>query len=503
MAQKVVWSPLAGSQALALTAPVSHILHEGSRGPGKTDGQLMRFRKTVGLGYGAFWRGIIFDKKYKNLDDLVAKSKRWFPQIGQGAKWLSSKSDYKWVWPTGEELLFRHMEKESDYENYHGHEYPFIAWNELTKWPTSACYDKMMSCNRSPFVPAEHSPDLKNPLPEIPLTVYSTTNPHGSGHNWVKRRFIDPANAGVVVKKKTRVFNPRNKQEEDIVKTQVRLFGSYRENKYLPPEYIADLMGITDPNLREAWLHGNWDITAGGALDDLWRRAVHVLPRFVVPKAWRVTRSFDWGSSHPFSVGFWAISNGEEVLFEDGKTRSFVKGSRIRIDEVYGAKILAGEQFGHNQGRVLGARKVALEIKEKIGVLEALGYIQSTVEPGPADNQISNVNEDDTDSIAKLMAKEGIVWTKSDKSPGSRKMGLELMRGALEASITGEGPGLYVTENCKAFIETVPSLPRDEDNPDDVDTTAEDHVYDEARYLILDAKPIFANSVKVKFALGG
>lgn len=499
----VVWSPLPGSQALALTAPVSHILHEGSRGPGKTDGQLMRFRKTVGIGYGQFWRGVVFDRRYKNLDDIISKAKRWFPQMENPGKFLSSKSDLRWVWPTGEELLFRHMEKESDYDNYHGHEYPFIAWNELTKWPTSACYDKMMSCNRSSFVPGDHSPDPDAPLPEIPLTVYSTTNPHGVGHNWVKRRFIDVANPGQVLRKTVRVFNPRSRREEDFTKTQVRLFGSYRENKYLPPEYIADLMGISDPALRAAWLEGDWEITAGGALDDLWRRNIHVKPRFVVPKNWRITRTLDWGSTHPFSVGFWAVANGEEVKLEDGTTWSPARGSMIRIDEIYGSKEINGERFGHNQGQRLGARKVAKRVKEKEEELKALGYIQTTPEPGPADNQISNVNEEETASIASLMAKEGVEWTTSDKSKGSRKMGLELLRNCLEAAKTGEGPGLFVTRNCKAFIETVPSLPRDEDDPDDIDTDAEDHVYDEARYMALDAKPVFANSVKVKFAIGG
>jgi len=497
---KVVWKPLAGSQSLAITAPVSHILYEGTRGPGKTDAQLMRFRRYVGQGYGPFWRGVIFDRKYKNLDDLIAKSKRWFPQFGDGAKFLSSMSDLKWVWPTGEELLFRHMEKDKDYDNYHGHEYPFIGWNELTKYATSACYDAMMSCNRTSFVPKEHSPDKSKPLPDIPLTVFATTNPFGVGHTWVKRRFISPIAAGKVLRKTTRVFNPPTQQEEDFVRTQVRLFGSYRENKYLPPQYIAELMAITDPNKRAAWLEGSWDITAGGAFDDLWREGVHVLPRFQVPRSWRVVRSMDWGSSHPFSVGFWAVSNGEEVEIAPGKRRAFPRGSLIRIHEVYGAEVFAGERYGHNRGVKWSARKVAKAVKEAEELLRLMGWISGPVEPGPADNQIFNVNEEESGSIASLMEKEGVTWTRSDKSAGTRKNGLELFRSALEAAKTGEGPGLWVMRNCEAFTNTVPSLPRDEEDPDDVDTTAEDHVYDDSRYMILDAKPVFASAVSVKFA---
>ena len=203
---KVVWEPLAGSQTLSLTCPANIIQFDGSRGPGKTDAQLMRFRRCVGQGYGRYWRGIIFDREYKNLDDLVSKSMRWFPEFKDGARFLSSKSDYRWVWPTGEELLFRAIKKDTDYWGYHGQEFPFIGWNELTKYPNDNLFEMMMSCNRSSFLPSEHPifvGDDPNPtyLPELPLEVFITTNPHGVGHNWVKKRFIDQAPPGRMVRK--------------------------------------------------------------------------------------------------------------------------------------------------------------------------------------------------------------------------------------------------------------------------------------------------------------
>lgn len=99
--QNIIWEPLPGSQELAISCPCHHILYEGTRGPGKTDAQLMRFRRRVGQGYGIFWRGVIFDREYKMLDDLVLKSKKWFNRFGDGATWLSSGKDYKWVWPSG------------------------------------------------------------------------------------------------------------------------------------------------------------------------------------------------------------------------------------------------------------------------------------------------------------------------------------------------------------------------------------------------------------------
>lgn len=458
----------------------------------------MYFRQFVGLGYGEAWTGIIFDRRYKMLDDIIKKSTRWFPRFKDGARFLRGDG-LKWVWPTGESLLFRHMLRASDYENYHGHEYPFIGWNELTKHPTSELYDLMMSCNRSSFVPEFHSPDPDNPLPPIPLVVFSTTNPHGPGHIWVRKRFIDSTDGknGRVVRTTRRVYNPRTRQEEDIVKTQVAIFGSYKENQNLSPEYVAELDSIKDPNKRMAWLEGRWDIDAGGALEGVWDRSKHVVPRFKLPEGWTVYRSFDWGSTHPFSVGFWAKANGEEATLPNGLKFCPPRNSLIRCHEWYGT-----EEIGTNKGLKMSARKIATGINERVAELTVGGWIRSRVLPGPADSQIFAVTEAESDSIASKMASEGVEWTSADKRPGSRKNGLELMRGALENSAEqpAERPGIWIMEHCTAFLETVPRVPRDEDDPDDVDTTSEDHVYDETRYMVLAHLAEYVETLDVKFS---
>ena len=452
-----------------------------------TDAQLMFFRRFVGMGYGQFWRGVIFDREYKNLDDLVSKSKRWFRQFGDKARFLSSGKDLKWVWPSGEELLFRVMKTDEDYWNYHGQEFPFIGWNELTKYPNDNLYNAIMSCNRSSFLPATHSPDLDKPLPDIPLVVFSTTNPYGVGHNWVKQRFVDPAPPGKVIKMSKEVFNPRTQQREMITKTQVRLFGSYKENVFLSPEYVLELESIKDPNKRRAWLWGDWDITSGGMFDDVWSSQYNIVTPFTIPPGWRMFRSFDWGSSKPFSVGWWAESDGSDVLMPNGEYRSTVKGDLFRIAEWYGWTGAA------NQGLRLLATQIAKGIVERE---LKMGYY-GRIKPGPADNSINDV--ENGNCIALDMAKKvlvngksysGVTWTKSNKSPGSRKNGWEKMRIAMfNAQPDGkprEEPGLFIFRNCQdGFIRTVPTIPRDTKDLDDVDTNAEDHTADEVRYVIL------------------
>ena len=506
----VVWAPIKdSSQALAIVSPAQHTLYHGARGPGKTITQLMRFRSRVGLGYGSYWRGIIFDREFKNLSDLVAQSERFFPKFEDGCKWMASAIAYKWVWSTGEELLFRHVKKLSDYDDFHGHEYPFIGWNELTKQPTAELYDKFMSLNRCSFDSEIHTPTRivngtriyatkdQKPLPPIPLEVFSTTNPNGPGHNWVKRRFIDVAKNGEIVRKKVSYFDNLVGKTIEVVRTQVAIFGSFFENTFLPPVYRAGLIEscANNPNLAEAWIRGNWDVNAGGALDDVWDTKVHVINRFPIPPQWKVDRSFDWGSTHPFSTMWWAEANGEEVTLPNGETWCPATGSLIAIDEDYGSE---GEHS--NKGMKLSATDVAKRIIEKEAALKSEKWITHTPQAGPADNQIRNVTESDVDTIETKFNKQGIYWSSSDKSSGSRKIGLQLMRDRLQAASIKEGPAIYFMRNCTNAIELIPPLPRDEKDLDDVDTNAEDHIWDAVRYRVLSGSNHLATKIKINWS---
>jgi hypothetical protein len=449
----VIWSPLPGSQQLVLTCPYDELLYEGERGPGKTDTLLMDFAQHVGKGYGSHWRGVIFRREYKHLEDIIVRSKRWFRQIFPRARFLSSKGDYKWVFPGGEELLFRAFKTEDDYWDYHGHEYPFIGWEELTSWPDGKCYDSMKSCNRSSF-------QAKDGQLPIPLKIRGTTNPYGRGHNWVKKYFIAPAPAGVPIVEDGR--------------TRVRIFGAMRENPFLDTTYVNTIKSVKDPNKRKAWLKGSWDVTSGGMLDDLWDERVHVIRPFEIPFGWRIKRCLDWGFTKPFSVGWWAESNGTPVKWLDGTQKTYPRGTWFRIAEWYGSN------GAENEGLRLTAKKVAEGIKER----EAKFPWGPRIKPGAADSSIFDT--DDSTSVADNMAGAGIKWTHADKRPGSRKAGADKIRELLEASLAKpmESPGIFIFNTCRKWIELVPIIPRDESDTDDVDSDSEDHNYDETRYAV-------------------
>ncbi|PCI54148.1 MAG: terminase [Alphaproteobacteria bacterium] len=499
---KVVWKPLPGSQCLALSCPCDEILYEGTRGPGKTAAQLARFRSKVGLGYGSFWRGVIFDTEYKDLADLIVQSKRLFNAFNDGAKFLSSATELKWVWPTGEELLFRHGKSEDDYWGYHGQEFPFIGFNELTKQKDDGLYMAMFSCMRSSFRPQDHPLPDGSLLPSIPLEMFSTTNPYGVGHAWVKRRFIAPAQRGVVQRHTQTVFNPQTELEEDITLTCVAIHGSWRENPYLDPKYIAMLMAIKDPNKKKAWVDGSWDVTSGGRFDHLWNESIHVVEPFVIPPTWRVDRSHDWGESKPFANLWWAESNGREVEVA-GQTRKFPRGTLFLIGEWYGChpdelnkglnmpslEVANGVKWIDR--RMSGRECIQPECVSK-GVANIIPGTCSRVEAGPADSSIFNTGDNEL-SIGQKMKTKGVQWTSSNKKPGSRINGASLFCDMLDASVKAkdsesgmpEEPAFYVFNHCRGWISRIPILPRDTKNPDDVNTDAEDHDWDATRYRVL------------------
>lgn len=449
---EVVWEALPGSQKLFLSCPIFEVLYSGTRGPGKTDTLLMDFLQDVGKGWGSEWRGVIFRTQFRDLNDIVQKSLKWFPRIIRGAKFNWAK--YEWIFPDGESLLFRHIKKPSDYQAYHGHAYPFIGFEELTNWPDDVVYKLMMSCCRSTVV-------------GMPRKFRATTNPYGVGFNWVKARFRLPTMAHKVIRDK-------GKPE------RVAILGYLQENVHLlaaEPDY-PDRIREAARNHSElmAWLFGSWDITAGGMFDDLWDRTVHVVEPFDIPHTWRIDRSFDWGSSSPFSVQWWAESDGCDVETPRGH-RSTIRGDLFLIYEWYG--------WRKNQPNV-GLRMLGSDIAKGIIEREKLWGIHDRVVPGPADNQV--FDEENGNCVAADMEAEGVEWERSDKSAGSRKQGWEQMRKRLQHSKRKRGepreyPGLFVFKGRgEQFERTVPSLPRCDKDPDDVDTEAEDHAGDSARY---------------------
>lgn len=210
-------------------------------------------------------------------------------------------------------------------------------------------------------------------------------------------------------------------------------------------------------------------------LEDVWYASSHVVAPFAVPATWYIDRSYDWGKAKPWGCVWWAMADGETPIPEHNK-RIYPKGSLFAIRELYG---WTGEP---NQGNRKDSTVQAKEIK----AVEQQAPWGQRVKPGPADNSIWDVGDDD-DSIANRMKRAGVDWKKSDKSPGSRVNGADKIVEYLHNATRTpqEGPGLYIVSSCKNIIRTFPQLQCDPLKDGDVDTDGEDHLWDLTRYRVL------------------
>ena len=457
--------PNPGPQTNLLFHPADDILYGGARGGGKSFGFLLHFLEH-GLTWGHAARGVIFRRRFVDLEDIIAESHKIFGNYG--GKFFAGGGRPSWTLPNGAELRFRYIEREGQAIHYQGHAYTVIYVEEAGTYSSPAAIDLLRGCLRSAV--------------GVPCQLLLNANPGGVGHNWLKGRYVDPVDPGTEFEVRDdyggmyrRVFIPSTiKDNEPLIQND--------------PEYINRLYASGPKWLVDAWVYGNWNIIAGGMFDDVLTpdgMMNVVVPKFEIPKNWKIYRALDWGSSAPFSVGWWVVANNEEVTMADGTTRIFPSRSIIRVAEWYG---WAGDTDNPNTGCRMLARDVARGIQQTEREL----FGDRRVYPGPADAQIYVA-----DGVARSIADEmrdpdgngtmgGVSFRPSDKRPGSRIAGWDAMRRALAASASRdhEKPGMYVVNTCRQWIRTVPSLPRDPQRGDDVDTNAEDHIADECRYFL-------------------
>ena len=385
-------------------------------------------------------------------------------------KWVKiDGSDNTIEFWNGSKIFLNHCQYEKDKYKYQGAEIHVLLIDELTHF-TDSIYRYLRGRVRMAGldVPAR----FKGMFPR----VICGSNPGGVGHHWVKAAFVDQGPMKLVKQPNVEGGMLRQYIPAKIDDNPTLMLGD--------PDYMARLEGLGNPALVKAMKSGDWNIVDGGMFDDVWNESVHVLTPFDIPRSWRIDRSFDWGSSKPFSVGWWAESDGTEVTLSSGVKRSFPRGTLFRINEWYGCSGKANE----------GLKMLAGDIAK--GILEREKNMGLVVRPGPADNSIFDTQ--DGHCIADNMAAQGVRWERCDKSPGSRKNGWELVRGRLAAALEKvtdgqfsgakkgpmEEPGLFVFNNCRQFIRTFPTLPRDETKTDDIDTDAEDHIADDVRYRV-------------------
>lgn len=385
--------------------------------------------------YGEHAIGLMVRRTRVQLTEIFERAKALLLPVGASF----NESPMRCRMPNGARLTFAYLERDADADNYQGHSYTRVYVEEAGTFPSSIPIMKLMATLRSGA--------------GVPCAMRLTGNPGGPGHQWIKARYIDPAPRGWEV-----ITDPDTGLERVYIPSRVT------DNPYLGDAYTNQLKASGSPELVRAWLEGDWSVVAGAyfpefSMDD------HVVDPRSLPLYWHRFRSLDWGSARPFSVGWWAVS--------DGELPEFPRGAIVRYREWYGAR-------APNVGLRLTAEEVADGIKQREKGDIRLGEVMT----GVADPAI--FASDGGPSIAQRLASRGAYFNPADnKRVASRGAmgGWDQLRARLKGD--GEQPAIFFFSTCRDTIRTLPALQHDRDRPEDVDTDSEDHAVDEIRYACL------------------
>jgi hypothetical protein len=464
----VIWQPQPGPQTALLECDVFEVFYGGARGGGKTESSIGDWLQHSAM-YGEGAIGIFVRRKLTQLAEVIARTKQIFKKIGA----TYNEQQKTWTMPGDGRLKFVYLERDSDAEEYQGHNYTRIYVEELTNFPNSSPIDKLRATLRSGT--------------GVPVGMRLTGNPGGPGHNWVKARYIDPDPKGYRIIRELTTFD-LDGEKKTVYLDRVFIPSKIGDNLLLmrnDPTYILRLRQSGSEALVKAWLEGNWDIVDGAYFDE-WSDANVLSMDWLdrIPKSALRFRAHDWGSAKPASTGWYAVSDG---------TWGLPKGALVKYREWYTAK-------KPNVGMKLTADVMAMGIMTREGAVfnEHGQKIRDPIEGvryGAADPAIFIRNGGP--SIGEVMAMKGCAWRPADNK---RLPGWESMRWRLAGDLCApnefatareiapgvwRAPMLYFLECCEDSIRTIPTLQHDEKNPEDLDTEAEDHAADETRYACM------------------
>ena len=449
---EVVWSPQEGPQHALMKCPLPLVFFGGARGGGKTDGMLGKWAAKEAR-YGDAFNAIMFRRTTVSSEDAIERSKQIYGALG--GKYNESK--LSWRLPHGGRVAFRYLDKVTDADEWQGRNLTDAWIEEAGQYSTPAPIDKLFGVLRS--------------AGGVPVQMVLTANPGGPGQGWIRDRFgLHPFPRRPVV----RIVEINEGQIQAAV-----IPSRITDNKVMlaaDPSYVDRLKLVGSAALVRAWLDGDWSAIEGAFFDE-WNERKHVIRPFAIPADWLRFRSMDWGFAAPFSIGWWAVAGDDRG--------DIPRGALIRYREWYGAS-------KPNVGLRLTAEEVADGIKDKEAG-ERVSY--GVIDPAA-------FAEDGGPSIAERMIARGVLWKRGDNKRVAGRGSLggwDMMRARLRGQ---DGrPMLYVFDGCEGFIRTVPTLQHDPDRLEDLDTDAEDHVADEARYACM-SRPWVPGREPVKQAHG-
>jgi len=435
--REIIFEPNPGPQTDFLASTEQEVLYGGSAGGGKSYAMIadpVRYLNNPNA------RMLLVRRSTEELRELISVSKQLYPKAIPGIKFM--ERDKTWVAPSGATLWMSYLDRDDDVMRYQGQAFNWIGFDELTQWPTPYPWNYMRSRLRTTKASG------------LPLYMRATSNPGGPGHQWVKKTFIDPSipnedfwatdtDSGEIISWP----KGHSREGEPLFKRRF-IPATLFDNPYLAEDgmYEANLLSLPEHQRRQL-LEGDWDINEGAAFPEF-NRNIHVIEPYDIPKSWVRFRACDYGYGSYTGVVWMAVTPAEQLVV---------------YRELYVSKVTATD---------LADMILEIESEEKIryGVLESSLW-HNRGDTGP--------------SLAEQMIMKGCRWRPSDRSKGSRVSGKNELHRRLQVDEFTEEPRLVFFNSCTNVISQLPSIPLDKNNPEDVDTKAEDHLYDALRYGIM------------------
>lgn len=296
---------------------------------------------------------------------------------------------------------------------------------------------------------------LRSTDPNVPIMLRCTGNPGNVGSVWVRDQFIDPAPPGIPFNIEVLIKTPIGEQTETITRRFIP--AKVWDNPYLTYDlsYAAMLANLPEVK-RKQFLEGDWDVFEGAAFPEF-NKEIHVKKGYPIPSSWPRFRGADWGYSSPGCVLWIAVTPDKELVVY----------REMYFKEMHAPEV-ADAVLEREQGENVA-----------YGILDISAWSRRG-ELGP--------------SIGQTMNECGCRWKPSGRvavqgARNSRISGkLELHR-RLALNPRTKRPWLTIFDNCVNLIRTLPRLPVDSNDTEDVDTDAEDHAYDALRYALM-SRPI-------------
>lgn len=234
MTEPAVMRPQEGRQWDFVASESDECFYLGKAGGGKSQALLMDYLYDIDK---PLHNGIIFRKRYQDLEDLIHKAHQIYPALG--ATWTAQK--HLWTFPSGARLWMTYLERDTDVYSWLGWEFTWIAWDELPqfgKMPYLFMFSRLRCSDQT-----------------IHKRVRATGNMDGPGIGWVIQRTQKSLG-----EKETGYFTIREGKDVPSVKgegvSRQWFFSERSENKFLDPSYEKNLDLLPTEKLKKAYKDG-------------------------------------------------------------------------------------------------------------------------------------------------------------------------------------------------------------------------------------------------------